>query len=166
MICPECKAEYRAGITRCADCGAALVAVLPVEAHEAPELVPVYELHDPADLLAVESALDGAGIPFEVDDESAVPGASLGALDPVGRVAVVMVPRARAEEARVLLGENGDDEDEDDEEEWDEDDEEDWNDEDDDADDADDDDEDWDDEDEDDEDWGEDDASDDGDGDR
>ncbi len=25
MICPECKAEYRAGFTRCADCGVQLV---------------------------------------------------------------------------------------------------------------------------------------------
>ena len=27
--CPECRAEYQAGIEKCADCGAALVAELP-----------------------------------------------------------------------------------------------------------------------------------------
>jgi hypothetical protein len=127
MICPQCRAEYRSGIERCADCGVALVATLPAEEHDAPELVPVFELHDPADLLAVESALDGAGIPFELDDESAVPGASLAGLDPVGRVASVLVPRQHAEEARRLLA-SGDKEDDgagdddvEDDEDWDDD---------------------------------------------
>jgi hypothetical protein len=137
MICPECRAEYRPGITRCADCGVALVATVPPEDHEAPELVPVHEVHDPADMLAIESALDGAGIPFELDDESAVPGASLAGLDPAGRVAVVLVPRYRAEEARLLLGGFADDDadvddgEDDEEDDWDDDDE-DWTDEDDD----------------------------------
>jgi hypothetical protein len=126
MICPECRAEYRPGIRRCADCGVALVLALPEEAHDALELVPVCELHEPSDLLAVRSALDGAGIPFELDDESAVPGASLAGLDPMGRVAVVLVPKDRLQEARALLGESGDDEEEgDDDEDWDED-EDDW----------------------------------------
>jgi hypothetical protein len=165
MICPECTAEDRPGIERCADRGVPLVAALPAEDHDAPELVPACEIHDPADLLAVESALEGAGIPFELDDESAVPGASLAGLDPVGRVAVVLVPKHRLQEARELLGEEGDDEEEDDEDDdWDDDeeDEEDWGDE----DEEDEDDEEWDDEDEDDEDedGGEDDF--DGDGDR
>jgi hypothetical protein len=145
MFCPECRAEYRPGVTRCADCGIALVAALATEDHEAPELVPVFELHDPADLLAVESALDGAGIPFELEDESAVPGASLAGLDPVGRVAVVLVPRARAEEARQLLGDDEDEldeEDEDEDDDWEDDEEEDWDEEDDEEDDED---EDWDD---------------------
>jgi hypothetical protein len=124
----------------------ALVATVPPEDHDAPELVPVHEIHDPADMLAIESALDGAGIPFELDDESAVPGASLAGLDPVGRVAVVLVPRNRAEEARLLLGGFADDEvddgedDDEDGDDWDDDDEEDWTEEDDDEDDDDDDD--------------------------
>jgi hypothetical protein len=154
MICPECRAEYRPGIRRCADCGVALVLALPEESHEALELVPVCELHDPSDLLAVRSALDGAGIPFELDDESAVPGASLAGLDPMGRVAVVLVPKDRLQEARQLLGENGDDEGDEDDEDWDED-EDDWEDGDEDDDDLDDED------DEDDEDDDEDDDSDD-----
>jgi hypothetical protein len=146
MICPECKAEYRPGITRCPECNVDLVATLPPEEHDAPELVPVYELHDPSDLLAVESALDGAGIPFELEDESAVPGASLAGLDPMGRVAVVLVPRHRAQEAKELLGADGDDEGEGDDEDWeDEDEDEDWDDEDDEEDEEDDD---WDDDDE------------------
>jgi hypothetical protein len=163
MICPECRAEYRPGIVRCADCGVPLVAALPAEDHEAPELVPACEIHDPADLLAVESALQGAGIPFELDDESAVPGASLAGLDPMGHVAVVLVPKHRLQEARELLGAEGDDEEDDEDDDWDDDeeDEEDWGDE----DEEDEDDEDWDDEDDENEDEGDedDDYADDGD---
>lgn len=147
MICPECRAEYRPGIRRCADCGVALVEVLPEEQHDAPEIVPLCELHEPADLLAVKSALEGAGIPFELDDESAVPGATLAGLDPVGRVAVVMVPKDRLEEARDLLGVSGDDEEEADDD-WDDDDDDDLDEE----DDGDDEDDDWDDEDDEDDD--------------
>src|SRR6476469_493824 len=29
LWCPECRSEYREGFTKCADCGVALVAVLP-----------------------------------------------------------------------------------------------------------------------------------------
>ena len=35
MFCPECKAEYRRGFTRCSDCDVALVETLPDE----PELL-------------------------------------------------------------------------------------------------------------------------------
>jgi hypothetical protein len=37
MFCPQCKAEYRQGFTRCADCDVALVDELPEEALVAPE---------------------------------------------------------------------------------------------------------------------------------
>src|SRR5580658_6601307 len=37
MFCPNCKAEYRQGFTRCADCDVALVDELPEEALVAPE---------------------------------------------------------------------------------------------------------------------------------
>ena len=36
MWCPKCKAEYRDGITICADCGCPLVKELPVEIDSAP----------------------------------------------------------------------------------------------------------------------------------
>jgi hypothetical protein len=37
MFCPQCKAEYRPGFTRCADCDVPLVDELPAEALVAPE---------------------------------------------------------------------------------------------------------------------------------
>ena len=36
MWCPKCKAEYREGITVCADCGVPLVNTLPVEVDSSP----------------------------------------------------------------------------------------------------------------------------------
>ena len=37
MFCPNCRAEYRAGFTRCADCGAELVELIPPESPQTPE---------------------------------------------------------------------------------------------------------------------------------
>ena len=39
MFCPECKAEYRYGFSRCADCDVDLVPELPPEPEETPEYV-------------------------------------------------------------------------------------------------------------------------------
>ena len=36
MWCPECKNEYREGITRCVDCDVDLVETLPEESEEEP----------------------------------------------------------------------------------------------------------------------------------
>jgi hypothetical protein len=41
MFCPQCRAEYRAGFTRCADCDVDLVAELPAHA-----LVAIEPLND------------------------------------------------------------------------------------------------------------------------
>src|ERR1700688_124213 len=48
MFCPECKAEYRAGFTRCADCDVDLVA-------------------NQQSCVATCLRLKDAGIPYEVD---------------------------------------------------------------------------------------------------
>lgn len=39
MFCPKCKAEYREGFSRCADCDVDLVLELPTEPEETPEYV-------------------------------------------------------------------------------------------------------------------------------
>ncbi len=69
MICPECKAEYRDGFTRCADCGVNLVVASAVDtepdqqrAHE-PAVV-VWRGQDPVSFSTVTSALQSASIPF------------------------------------------------------------------------------------------------------
>ncbi len=68
MFCPECKAEYREGYSRCADCEVDLVLSLPQE--------PEYSEHDPfaplwsggpGQMMAqIRKTLDDARIPFRV----------------------------------------------------------------------------------------------------
>ncbi len=72
MFCPVCKAEYRQGIARCADCDADLVAALPQKADSTNETGdPLVEAaillcreSDPATLTAILIALDNAQIPY------------------------------------------------------------------------------------------------------
>ena len=84
MFCPQCKAEYRVGFTRCSDCDVELVDHLPVEKpaparedyrrFEADSFEPeaklvvirTYQNAIEADL--AKSALDAAGIPSIVSD--------------------------------------------------------------------------------------------------
>ena len=70
MFCPECKAEYRAGFTRCTDCGVALQtseaharakAVLAEAFHAEPSAV-LWAGQDPVSFSVVLSALDEEGI--------------------------------------------------------------------------------------------------------
>jgi hypothetical protein len=71
MFCPLCKAEYREGLYRCADCDVALVDSLPDEkGNKADSQETGQELaallareEDPVFLTALLSALDEAGIP-------------------------------------------------------------------------------------------------------
>jgi hypothetical protein len=84
MFCPQCKAEYRVGFTRCSDCGIDLVDHLPVEQSATadedqqrfqrdrfePEaelvVIRVYQNIIQADL--ARSALEAAGIPSVLSD--------------------------------------------------------------------------------------------------
>jgi len=63
MYCPNCRTEYKEGITVCADCGAKLVAVLAPESRE-PELVTVLQSYDLAVVTVAKSILDEAEIPY------------------------------------------------------------------------------------------------------
>ncbi len=78
MFCPNCKLEYRAGFTRCADCDVDLVTALP-KAAEAQE-VGVHDLRAPvvlrrginvADAAIVREALNAAGLRFNARQASA-----------------------------------------------------------------------------------------------
>ena len=70
MICPQCKAEYRQGFTRCADCEVDLIPSLP-EVREAGSnptrtgtLVRLWEGEDLALHVKLREALEQAGIPY------------------------------------------------------------------------------------------------------
>ena len=67
MFCPQCRAEYRAGFTRCSDCDVELVKQLPVEPQPSsgtdhPELVVVRTYQSPVDADLARMALEAAGI--------------------------------------------------------------------------------------------------------
>ncbi len=62
MFCPVCKAEYRAGFTRCTDCDADLVDALPSE-ELSTEIALVWRGSDPVAYSAALAALRDAAIP-------------------------------------------------------------------------------------------------------
>ena len=66
MFCPECKAEYRPGFTRCSDCDVDLVEALPEPSSEA-GMKGVTFSEDRESCVAVCSDLRAAGIPFRVE---------------------------------------------------------------------------------------------------
>ncbi len=70
MFCPQCKAEYRKGITECADCQVPLVPSLPAARESLVDtmsdgfLVPLWEGEDLALHTSLLEALDEAGIRY------------------------------------------------------------------------------------------------------
>jgi hypothetical protein len=72
MFCPQCKAEYRPGFSRCSDCEVDLVDHLPVESYRS-TLAPleaqrkrVWLSYEQGSCVYVCAGLSAAGIPFEV----------------------------------------------------------------------------------------------------
>ena len=79
MYCPVCKAEYRQGITTCADCEVALVSALPPDEHAEETLakgplIPLWEGEDLALHASLLEALDAARIPYFNKPLSIYPG--------------------------------------------------------------------------------------------
>jgi hypothetical protein len=72
MFCPQCKAEYRPGFTRCSDCEVGLVEHLPVESEHSALVVSeahmkrVWFCDDRESCVYVCAGLRAAGIPFRV----------------------------------------------------------------------------------------------------
>ena len=65
MFCPNCRAEYRVGFTRCNDCEVALVTELPAE--KEPEFVDLVEVLSTADvgqISLIKSILEAEEIPY------------------------------------------------------------------------------------------------------
>jgi len=68
MFCPECKAEYRPGFTRCSDCDVDLVEELPErEAFSEGALALLWECAEQSECVGVCSDLKNADIPYKVD---------------------------------------------------------------------------------------------------
>jgi hypothetical protein len=108
LICPKCRAEYRAGFDRCFDCEVWLVEWLPPE--PAPvKLESLVSTTDVGYLPVVKSLLDAAGIPYVVQGEEALGllpvGAYAGGVGSGAVRATIHVPADRLEEAQALLEE-------------------------------------------------------------
>ena len=100
MFCPECKAEYRDGFFRCADCDVDLVDELPAEPEPEPGFVDFEEVlrtYNPADIAFIKSILDGEDIGYFFKGEHFLHARPLA--DP----ARLMVRSDQAESARALL---------------------------------------------------------------
>jgi hypothetical protein len=96
MFCPNCRTEYRAGITICADCGAELVNELPPDHSDIAGPVTVLETGNLAVLELAKSMLDEAGIRYIAKGE--LPMAQL-AIGPVE----IQVSLEDEDEAKELL---------------------------------------------------------------
>ena len=95
MYCPNCRTEYKEGITVCADCGAALVAVLePID--ERPEMVTVLETVDLSEVALAKSILDEADIQYYAKGELPMEQLSIGPVE-------IQVDRRDQEQAKELL---------------------------------------------------------------
>ena len=66
MFCPECRAEYRPGFTRCSDCDIDLVSELSESDIAAEKLKRVWTGKDQARCAAICKGFREAGIPFKV----------------------------------------------------------------------------------------------------
>lgn len=76
MFCPNCRAEYIHGVTRCSDCDLALVDRLPEPDRDADgelldaKLKEVWSGVDQSECVAICKQLRDAGIPFKVNQHS------------------------------------------------------------------------------------------------
>jgi hypothetical protein len=82
VFCPQCKAEYRQGFTRCADCDVDLVYALTGQAGAGPIreglLVQLWAGDDLALHAALLEDLESAGVPFFNNPVGRYPGARKG----------------------------------------------------------------------------------------
>ena len=96
MYCPNCRTEYKEGITTCADCGATLIVQLPPDDTDRSELVTIYRSHELSEIAIAKSILEEAGIAFASKGGMAKEILSIGPVE-------IQVDRADAEQARELL---------------------------------------------------------------
>ena len=102
MFCPRCKAEYREGFSRCAECDVELVDNLPADAVEDDVFyVAVATAQGPREEGQITSFLEGHGIPAQVRGEGVrkVYGFTLNGLG----ASQILVPRNLAAAAVDLL---------------------------------------------------------------
>lgn len=96
MFCPNCRTEYRKGITTCADCGAALVSELPPDKTDQSDLVTVFRSHELSEVAIAQSILEESEIDFATKGGMSKEILSIGPVE-------IQVNRDDAGQARELL---------------------------------------------------------------
>jgi hypothetical protein len=105
MFCPECKAEYRSGFTRCVDCDVDLVQELSEELTQSREqLRKVWSGDSQSDCVEFCQELKDAGIMYEVSQIPLGPQSGMG----VDWRFEIKVPHSLCDQARQLLNGNSD----------------------------------------------------------
>ena len=101
MFCPNCKAEYKEGYTKCSDCGIVLVPELPIEELIEPEhdgsFVTILETNDFMDIPLIKAALDAGNVQYFIQGEE------MNVIYPFAQSAILMVAAEDTEKAVELL---------------------------------------------------------------
>lgn len=100
MFCPNCKTEYIEGVGKCADCGIALVAELPVEDVEPPQWIDFEEImstFNAGDIALIKSILDGEEITYYFQGEA------FNYVEPLVQPPKLMVKKDQADQVREIL---------------------------------------------------------------
>jgi len=101
MFCPKCRAEYREGFLKCADCDIELVgelAELPPEPKlEFIDYEEVFSTYNPTDIAMIKSVLESEDITYFFKGEHFT------YMRPLADPARLMVMKGQAEDARNLL---------------------------------------------------------------
>ncbi len=98
MFCPNCKAEYLAGVAECAECRVPLVDALPVIDHE--HSVPVYVeviTYNAGDIALIKSILDDGEIDYQIEGEY------FNAMLPPVQPVKILVPADKVEMTKEIL---------------------------------------------------------------
>lgn len=111
MYCPNCRAEYRPGFTRCADCEVDLVEELGAggveeEGPVSNDLEPFHETHSSDELAAILEAFEEHHVPYVVQAGTALSllASTAGVAElPEEWQARILVPGTSARAARELL---------------------------------------------------------------
>jgi hypothetical protein len=109
MFCPKCGAEYKEGITECADCQVRLDENPPPPVdHSKRDFVTVLETSDPALISMAKSLLDGEGLEYFVYQEriqDLFGGGRLGGINLLTGPVLFQVEKKDAARAKAILKE-------------------------------------------------------------
>jgi hypothetical protein len=96
MVCPNCGAEYVAGVSECSDCRVKLIAQLPLRP-EPLQFQEILRTYNQGDIAVIKSVLEDAEI------EHFFRGEIFNLVDPLIQPARLFVRKDQAGEARILL---------------------------------------------------------------